>query len=70
MPALHADAQRVLAMIRESGRPPFETLSPPEAREIFAAGRTVLQRPPEEVAEVHSLNAPGPAPARRESPRW
>ena len=31
--ALDRDAERVLEMVRLSGRPPYETLSAPEARE-------------------------------------
>ena len=57
---LDPDAQRVLEMIKAAGRPPFNTLTPDEARGFFAAGRTVLQPDPPEVAEVRALEAPGP----------
>ena len=57
---LDPDAQRVLEMIKAAGRPPFNTLTPDEARAFFAAGRTVLQPEPAEVAEVRQLEAPGP----------
>ena len=57
---LDPDAQRVLDMIKAAGRPAFNTLSPEEARGFFAAGRTVLQPEPPEVAEVRALEAPGP----------
>ena len=57
---LDPDAQRVLDMIKAAGRPAFNTLSPEEARGFFAAGRTVLQPDPEEVAEARDLEAPGP----------
>ncbi|HKX06752.1 MAG TPA: alpha/beta hydrolase [Stellaceae bacterium] len=57
---LDPDCQRVLDLIREAGRPPYETLSPAEARETYRAGRRVLQPDPPEVAEVRNLKAPGP----------
>ncbi len=57
---LDPDAQRVLEMIRLSGRPPFETLSPAEARGFFNASRQVLQPDPTEVAAVRDIAAPGP----------
>ena len=60
MAELDPDAQRVLDLIRESGRPPYETLTPPEAREFYRAGRRVLQPDPPEVAEVRNLEAPVP----------
>ncbi|MBI3513515.1 MAG: alpha/beta hydrolase [Proteobacteria bacterium] len=58
--ALDPDAQRVLDLIRESGRPPYETLQPSEARELYRKGRTVLQPDPPSVAEVRDLEAPAP----------
>ena len=58
---LHPDAQKVCDLIVASGRPPFETLSPPEARVAYAASRAVLQPDPEPVAEVVALEAAGPA---------
>jgi acetyl esterase len=54
------DAQRVLDLIREAGRPPYETLAAEEARRLYIAGRTVLQPDPQEVAEVRDLTCPGP----------
>ncbi len=58
---LDPDAQLVLEMIRLAGRPPFETLTPDEARQAYMASRRVLQPPPEDVAETRDLTAPGPA---------
>jgi acetyl esterase len=58
---LDPDAQRVLDMIRLSGRPPFETLTPQEARGFYTASQPVLQPDPPEVALVRNLTAPGPA---------
>ncbi len=57
---LDADAQRVLDLIRESGRPPYETLQPGEARELYRKGRRLLQPDPPEVAALRDLEAPGP----------
>jgi len=57
---LDPDAQCVLDMIKAAGRPAFNTLSPAEARGFFAAGRTVMQPDPPEVAELRDLEAPGP----------
>jgi len=58
---LDPDCQRVLDLIREAGRPPYETLTPPEAREIYRAGRRILQPEPPKVAEVRNLKAPSSA---------
>ncbi len=60
MPALHPDAERLLELVRASGRPPFEALSPAEARAAYLAGRPVLQPTPDEVAETRDLAIPGP----------
>jgi len=57
---LDPDAQLVLDMIRMAGRPPFETLTPDEARAAYSASRKVLQPAPEDVAEVRDLAVPGP----------
>jgi len=56
MTELDPDAQRVLDLIRESGRPPYETLEPPVAREFYRKARGVLQPDPPEVAEVRELS--------------
>jgi len=57
---LDPDAQLVLDMMRAAGRPPFETLTPAEARQAYSASRKVLQPEPEPVAEVRNTTAPGP----------
>jgi len=57
---LDPDAERVLELIRQSGRPPYDTLAPAEARELYRKGRTVLQPDPPDVAEAIDLTAPGP----------
>jgi acetyl esterase/lipase len=58
--ALDPDAERVLEMVRQSGRPPYETLTPAEARTVFRAAREVLCPEPAPVAEIRDLAAPGP----------
>ena len=58
--SLDPDAETLLAMIRAAGRPPFETMSPEEARDAFMAGRTATQPLPQDVAEVRDLSCPGP----------
>ncbi len=65
MPILDRDATRVLELIRASGRPPLETLSPAEARVAYAASRAILQPDPAPVASVQELECPGPAGAIR-----
>ena len=47
-------------MVRLANRPPFETLTPAEARAVYSAGRTVLQKPPEDVAETRDFAVDGP----------
>ncbi len=57
---LDPDAEKLLAMMREAGRPPMETLSPEEARQGFKAGRAAVQPDPQDVAEVRDLSCTGP----------
>lgn len=61
MSRIDPGAQAVLDLIRASGRPPYETLTPPEAREMSRAARAVLQPDPPDMAEVRELRASGPA---------
>jgi acetyl esterase len=58
--AIDPDTKAVLDMIRLAGRPPFETLTPAEAREAYTASRRVLQLPPEDVAESRDATVEGP----------
>jgi acetyl esterase len=58
---LDPDAQLVIDMIRAAGRPPFETLTPAEARQAYSNSRKVLQPPLQDVAETRDLSAFGPA---------
>jgi len=56
---LHPDDQKVLDLIKASGRPPLSSLSPDEARAASAASRTIMQVDPAEVAEVRDLDGGG-----------
>jgi len=58
--AIDPDTQAVLDLIRLAGRPPFEALTPAEAREAMLASRKILATPPEDVAEIRDTAAPGP----------
>lgn len=61
---LHPDCLTLLDMVKASGRPAFNTIRPAEARELYAAGRAVLQPPAPEVAEARDLTLPGGIGAR------
>jgi acetyl esterase len=60
---LDPDAAAVLAAFREAGRPPYETLSPAEAREWYLKAREVANPAPPLLASVHAMTVPGPAGA-------
>lgn len=65
--SLDPDAAAVLNAFREAGRPPYETLSPTEARQLYLAGRVATNPEPPVIASAESLTIPGPAgpiPAR------
>ena len=62
--ALDPDAERVLELVRAAGRPPYETLSPSEARALFLAGREVLALEPAPVAASRNIAGPGGVPLR------
>ena len=57
---LDPQAAELLAALDARGRPPFHTLSVPEARDVGRAYRK-LQPPPVEVAAVADRTVPGPA---------
>lgn len=64
---LDPDAAAVLAAFRAAGRPPYETLTPGQAREMYLAASPVSQPEPPAIASVEALSIPGPAgdiPAR------
>jgi acetyl esterase len=68
---LDPDAAAVFAAFQQAGRPPYETLSPPEAREFYLQGRLVTNPEPPELESVQSLAIPspaGPIPARLYTP--
>jgi acetyl esterase len=58
--AMDAGAQRVLDLIREAGRPPYETLQPSEARALYRKARALLQPDPPAVALVRELAVAAP----------
>jgi acetyl esterase len=57
---LDPEVQQLLDLIKAVGRPALDSLPPPEAREAYKAGRTVLQPEPADVASVRDLTVPGP----------
>jgi acetyl esterase len=59
--ALDDDAARVLEMVRLSGRPPVEAVTPTEVRALFLRGRDVFSPDPAAVAEIRDMMKP---PAR------
>jgi acetyl esterase len=69
---LDPDANAVLNAFREAGRPPYETLTPPEAREWYLKAREVANPEPPALASVTAMTIPGPAgaiPARLYTPK-
>jgi acetyl esterase len=68
---LDPDAAAVFQAFQEAGRPPYETLSPAEAREFYLQGRVVTNPEPPELRSVRPLAIPspeGPIPARIYTP--
>jgi acetyl esterase len=68
---LDPDAAAVLNAFREAGRPPYETLSPAEAREWYLKARFVAHPEPPPMQCVQAISIPGPAgaiPARLYTP--
>lgn len=60
---LDPDAQRLLRLAAEAGYPPFEALSPEQARKTYAASWSVMQSPGGEVASVADVQIDGPGGA-------
>ncbi len=58
--AIDPDTKLVLELVRLAGRPPFEALTPAEARQAYAASRAALQTKPEDVAESRDISVSGP----------
>ncbi|MCO5129183.1 MAG: alpha/beta hydrolase [Xanthobacteraceae bacterium] len=57
---LDPDAAAVLQAFRDAGRPPYETLTPPEARALYLKGCEVARPETPELASVRGLDATGP----------
>jgi acetyl esterase len=69
---LDPDAAAVYKAFQEAGRPPYETVSPAEARELYLKGRFVSNPEPPELASVKPLAIPSPTgsiPARIYMPK-
>ncbi len=69
---LDPDAAAVFKAFQEAGRPPYETLTPTEAREFYLAGRLVTNPEPPELKSVEPLAIPTPhgsIPARIYTPK-
>jgi acetyl esterase len=68
---LDPDAAAVFRAFQEAGRPPYETLSPAEARAYYSQARFVTNPEPPELQSVQPLAIPSPAgsiPARIYTP--
>lgn len=61
--ATDPSAQQVLDLVRLSGRPPYESLTPQEARRVSREARAILGPDPQPVALVRDLQAEGPGGA-------
>jgi len=69
---LDPDAAAVYQAFQDAGRPPYETLTPPEARAYYLAARPVTNPEPPELERVAPLSIPAPhgaIPARIYTPR-
>src|SRR6202012_3422862 len=68
---LDPDAAAVYKAFQEAGRPPYETLTPAEARAFYLQGRVVTTPEPPELKSAEALSIPSPAgaiPARIYTP--
>jgi acetyl esterase len=69
---LDPDAAAVYKAFQEAGRPPYETVTPAEARELYLKGRFVTNPEPPELLSVKPLSIPAPhgaIPARIYMPK-
>ena len=69
---LDPDAAFVYKAFQEAGRPAYETLTAPEAREYYLNARLVSNPEPPELQSVTSLSIPAPhgaIPARLYTPK-
>ena len=63
MATLDPEVERLLELARQAGRPPFEKLTPAQAREAYAASWDILQPSPSDVASVRDETIKGPGGA-------
>jgi len=69
---LDPDAAAIYQAFQEAGRPAYETLSPPEAREYYRIGRVVMNPEPPALESNEPLSIPAPhgaIPARIYTPK-
>src|SRR5947209_151234 len=69
---LDPDAAAVYKAFQEAGRPPYESVSPAEARQMYLQARFVSNPEPPELASVKEIAIPGPGgplPARVYTPK-
>jgi acetyl esterase len=69
---LDPDAARVLDMVRQSGRPPYEKMTPTEARDAYRSVRDIaaLATPPVDLIKDFTATGPhGPIPVRLYRPK-
>jgi acetyl esterase len=69
---LDADAAFIYKAFQESGRPAYEAVTAPEAREMYVAARFVMNPEPPELESVEPLSIPAPhgtIPARIYTPK-
>jgi acetyl esterase len=59
VPSLDPELEALLELGRKAGRPPFEALTPQQARTAYAASWDVLQPPVQDVAAVRDTVIPG-----------
>jgi acetyl esterase len=57
---LDPDAAAVFKAFQDAGRPPYETLTPAEARAAYLAGRPVTHPEPPELEDVENIQIPAP----------
>jgi acetyl esterase/lipase len=60
---LDPDAAAIFKAFREAGRPPYETLTPTDARAFFLKSRLVTNPEPPELKSVRPLSIPFLPPA-------
>ncbi|MDE2600923.1 MAG: alpha/beta hydrolase [Bradyrhizobium sp.] len=60
---LDPDAAAVFKAFRDAGRPPYETLTPAEARALYLQSRLVTNPEPPELKSVQPLSIPSPSGA-------